>query len=84
MAFIQLNPTIPVVVTSKNNTKGDAIAWLDYSSEHYIIWGVALENGEVWWVPNHEIRMQGNWTMGRRFKNSENPLVSLKTFNNTN
>ena len=64
--LLQLKPSIPVIVTSKNNQKGQAIAWLDYSEEHDMIWGVILENGEVWWVPNKEIRIPYNWTIGRK------------------
>lgn len=64
--MIQLNPSIPVIVTSKDNAKGTAIGWIDYSEEHNVMWIVALENGEVWCVPNYEIRMQKNWSLGRR------------------
>lgn len=63
----QLNPTIPVIVTSKDNAKGTAFSLIDYSQEHHIVWGVAMDaTGEVWWVPNTEIRFQKNWTMKRR------------------
>jgi hypothetical protein len=62
----QLNPSIPVLVTSKDNAKGMAIGWVDYSQEHNLIWIVALDNSEIWCVPNPEIRMQKNWTMGRK------------------
>lgn len=65
--MLQLNPPIPVIVTSKENAKGLAFALVDYSAEHHVIWGVAIDaTGEVWWVPNPEIRFQKNWTMGRR------------------
>jgi hypothetical protein len=64
--FIQLNPYIPVIIKSKENAKGYAFALHDYSQEHHCIWGVALDDsGEVWWVPNPEIRFQDNWSMGR-------------------
>ena len=62
----QLNPTIPVIVVSKNNIKGNALAVIDYGEEHNLIWVVGLENNEIWCVPNPEIRLQNNWTMGRR------------------
>lgn len=62
--ILQLNPTIPVVVTSKNNGKGRAIGWIDYSEDHHIYWIVAMdENGEVWTMPNTQIRMQENWSL---------------------
>lgn len=65
--FVQLEPSIPVIVTSKNNAKGIAFALIDYSQEHNVVWGVSLDDSqEVWWVPNTEIRFQKNWTMGRR------------------
>jgi hypothetical protein len=65
--MLQLNPAIPVIVTSKDNAKGMAVGWVDYSQEHNLIWIVAIdETGEVWCTPNTEIRMQKNWTMNRR------------------
>lgn len=78
MLMTQLNPTIPVMVTSKDNQKGTAIAWLDYGQEHYVIWGVALDSGEVWWVPNSEIRLQSNWTMQRRMPKAEGKTLPFK------
>jgi hypothetical protein len=67
--FTQLNPTIPVIVTSKNNAKGQAFACIDYGIEHNLIWVTALdEDGSVWCVPNPEIRFQFNWSVGRRKK----------------
>lgn len=65
MTILQLNPNIPVIVTSKDNRKGRAIGWIDYSEEHDLIWVVALDNNEVWCVPNPEIRLQNNWSIGR-------------------
>jgi hypothetical protein len=65
--MLQLNPTIPVIVTSKDNAKGRALFIIDYSAEDDVLWGVAMdENGEIWFVPNYEIRMQKNWSLGRR------------------
>ena len=64
--MLQLNPTIPVIATSKDNMKGDALFVIDYGEQHSLIWIVALKNGEIWCIPNEEIRMQKNWTMGRR------------------
>lgn len=64
--LLQLNPTIPIIVTSKDNAKGMALGWVDYSENHNLIWIVALDNNEIWCVPNPEIRMQNNWTLGRR------------------
>jgi hypothetical protein len=36
------------------------------SMEHYFYWGVVFDDtGEVWWVPNNEIRVMNCWTVGR-------------------
>ena len=71
--MIQLHTTIPVE-TSKG--KGLAIGWIDYSEEHHLLWIVALDsNGQVWTLPNTEIRLQKNITMGRT--NVELPEAKL-------
>lgn len=60
----QLNPTIPLE-TSRG--RGYALAVIDYGMEHNLLWVVALdEGGEIWCVPNAEVRAQKNWTAGRR------------------
>jgi hypothetical protein len=65
--IVQLNPTIPVIITSKDNAKADCIAWIDYSQEHHLLWVCALSSdGSVWIVPNTEIRLAANWSLGRR------------------
>ena len=62
--FNQLNPQIPVI-TSKGN--GQAIAIIDYSEENDLLWVVALdENGEVWTMPNSDIRLFPNYSIGRK------------------
>lgn len=61
----QLNPQIPVFVVSKS-MKARAIGWIDYSAEDDLYWICALDDGEIWIAPQHEIRMQYNWTLGRR------------------
>lgn len=69
----QLNPSIPVTVTSKDNQAGECIAMIDYGPEHHVLWGVALDStGEVWWVPNDHVRLCENFSMGRKFL-KENP-----------
>lgn len=62
MSITQLNPMIPMKCP-----KGDgfAIAMIDYSQEHDIIYVIALDNGEIWSYPNREVRMLKNVTMGR-------------------
>lgn len=63
----QLSPGYPVIVTSKNNAEGIAIAWIESTSlELDTLWRVVITSGEVWDVPNKEILMQHNWSLGRR------------------
>lgn len=62
--FLQLNPFLPVFVVSKN-LAGHAFAMLDYSQEHNTLYVVGLDNVEVWTVPQSDIRLQTNWSMGR-------------------
>ena len=65
MSFTQLNPPLPMTVAGKG--KGQAMAVIDYGPEHHLIWVVAMdETGEIWSAPNPDVRMQNNWTMGRR------------------
>lgn len=59
----QLDPTIPV-----NTPKGSAHAWflVDYSPEHDLFWICAIdETGEIWMLPNSQIRAQKNIILGR-------------------
>ena len=64
--LLQLNPSIPVFVVGKG--VGEALFIQDYSKEDHTIWGVALDDsGEVWWVPNPDIRLLKNYTIGRNY-----------------
>jgi len=64
--LLQLNPTIPLD-TPKGY--GQALALLDYSSEHHLFWVVAIDDtGEIWTFPNPEVRAQKNITMGRVYE----------------
>lgn len=66
--ILQLNPSIPVFVTSKNSN-GEAVGWIDYSKEDNLLWIVALDkSGEVWIVPNSEIRFLKNYSIGRNIE----------------
>ena len=59
----QLNPPIPMD-TPKGS--GLALAVIDYGLEHNLLWVVALDDsGEIWCVPNADVRMQKNWSAGR-------------------
>lgn len=67
MGVTQLDPPIPVEVLGKG--RGFCLGWIDYSQEHDLLWIVADDTTrEVWCVPNAEIRMQTNWSLGRRHK----------------
>jgi hypothetical protein len=62
--IIQLNPTIPVYIPDLGT--GQAIGWIDYSTEHHLMWIVALDStGEIWTLDNTKVRAQKNITMGR-------------------
>lgn len=64
MTILQLNPMIPVYVLDKG--EGYAIAIIDYSQEHHILWIVAMsDTGEVWTVPNPKLRLQWNYSVER-------------------
>ena len=46
---------------------GYAFMVIDYGFENDLIWVVGMnDSGEIWCVPNKEIRLQENWTAGRR------------------
>ena len=65
MTFQQLDPPIPLHVLDKGS--GYAIAVIDYGQEHNLIWVTAInETGEIWCAPNPKVRLQSNWTMGRK------------------
>jgi hypothetical protein len=63
MALLQLNPSIPMT-TPKGD--GYAIMVTDYSEEHDALWVVAdTATGQIWWWPNHKVRMCKNISMNR-------------------
>ena len=60
----QLNPPLPL-----DTSKGAGLAHfvIDYGPEADLMWVVFLDkDGSCWSVPNPEIRMASNWSMGRR------------------
>jgi hypothetical protein len=60
----QLNPPLPME-TSKGG--GWAHFVIDYGPETALLWVVFMDtDGACWTVPNPEVRMSFNWTMGRR------------------
>ena len=60
----QLNPPLPLE-TSKGS--GWAHFVIDYGPEYALLWVVFMDaDGACWTVPNPEVRMAENWTLGRR------------------
>ena len=60
----QLNPPLPL-----HTPKGTGWAHfvLDHGVESDLMWVVFLdEDGACWTIPNSEIRMAWNWSLGRR------------------
>ena len=65
MSFTQLEPPLPRPVMDKGD--GYAVAVIDYGQEFDLLWVVALnDSGEIWCAPNPKVRMQANWSMGRK------------------
>lgn len=61
----QLNPPIPLHVLGRGD--GLAHAVIDYGPEHNLLWVTAIDaTGEIWCAPNPQVRMPGNWSMGRK------------------
>jgi hypothetical protein len=60
----QLNPPLPME-TPKGG--GWAHFLIDYGPESALLWVVFMDaDGACWTVPNAEVRMSFNWTLGRR------------------
>lgn len=85
--ILQLDPTIPVFAIGKGT--GEAIAFIDYSQEHSLLWVVALDsNGEVWICSNENIRLLNNYSIGRVYETGKqqyskyNEITKRKTKNN--
>jgi hypothetical protein len=60
----QLDPPLPL-----ETPKGAGLAHfvIDYGPEADLVWVVFMDkDGACWSVPNPEVRMSLNWTMGRR------------------
>lgn len=73
MSFVQLNPTIPLR-TSRGG--GEAIAVIDYSSEHDLMWVIIDDaTGEVWTTPNADVRGFKNYSVGRTLEGAKPDLL---------
>lgn len=72
---IQLNPPIRLYTT-----KGSGVAHIfsQLGPESDQIWTVFLDNGEIWDMPNHQVRGQNNWTLGRKNPGLKEKLVPQK------
>jgi hypothetical protein len=70
--FTQLSPTLPVEIVGKG--RGLAFAVIDYGEEHHLIWVIAMDDGgEIWSAENPKVRVQPNWTMGRKPCQAQSP-----------
>jgi hypothetical protein len=68
----QLNPPLAL-----DTVKGPGLAHfvIDYGPEADLMWVVFMDkDGACWTVPNPEIRLQLNWSMGRRKAEPATPL----------
>jgi len=62
--ILQLDPPLPMTTP-----KGAGLAHflIDYGAETHLMWVVFMdEDGSCWTVPNPEVRIAANWSMGRR------------------
>lgn len=78
--ILQLDPPIPM-----KTTKGDGYAHvlIDYGPEYVLQWVVFVDGtGECWTVPNPEVRIGSNWSLGRRDHVGENPNSGVPVFYN--
>lgn len=62
--MLQLNPSLPVYVVGRGT--GECLGWFDYGKEDHLLWLVAMDDtGECWLVPNPQVRMCYNPSLGR-------------------
>jgi hypothetical protein len=63
LPITQLNPPLPMQ-TSKGS--GWAHFVVDYGQESHLFWVVFMDaDGACWVVPNPDVRMYFNWSLGR-------------------
>jgi hypothetical protein len=68
MILQQLNPPLPMTTP---HGAGLAHFVMDYGPESHLMWVVFLDvDGACWTVPNPEVRMASNWSLGRRPRKS--------------
>ena len=61
---------VPVITAfSRATGSGYAVAVIDYGPDFDLLWVVGMDDGgEIWCVPNPQVRLQANWSMGRSKK----------------
>jgi hypothetical protein len=79
--MLQLNPTLPIT-RNLDNMKGYAIAIIDYSQEHDLLFVCTMDNGEIWTYNNKDIKVQKNISLNRQY--NENIIPSFKTNGTSN
>jgi hypothetical protein len=62
--MLQLEP--PVKLRHKDGRKFTALVLLDYGPDYEMLWiGGFEDSGEIWAVPNRELRLVENVSLGR-------------------
>lgn len=75
--FTQLNPPLPLYIPSKNES-ALAHGVIDYGPEQHLMWVCFLNsNGECWTLPNPEVRIEWNATLGRMPKKPVDNVVNV-------
>lgn len=62
--LLQLEPMLPVYVP-KFDMEGYAFLVETLTQEHYTLFTLALDNGEIWILPNTDVRFCVNYTQQR-------------------
>lgn len=60
--YVRIEPGIPL-----NTTKGPGVAYFlcDCGDEREAQWVVFMENGQIWWIPNSQVRARTNFSLKR-------------------
>ncbi|MGA7487295.1 MAG: hypothetical protein WBW74_10230 [Xanthobacteraceae bacterium] len=70
----QLNPPLPMETVKGG---GWAHFLIDYGPESALLWVVFMDaDGACWTIPNSEVRMVFNWTLGRRKADDLTPTLA--------
>jgi hypothetical protein len=66
--ILQLNPPIQLYVPERDDFM---VAWflIDYHFDEHLFWvGPMQKTGEIWTLPNPDVRAQPNHSIGRTYK----------------